>query len=393
MLGFMRNLAGVQAGILKDQAFLQRLPDSRQIALPMTIIPDLPALRIERVHVAEEITISLRAAAPTAACPACGTVSQRVQSRYTRRLHDLPASGRPVRLQLWVRRLLCAKRTCAQRIFAERFPAVCRPRAQRTSRLQADLSQRGLALGGQAGARLGCARGRSGSRDTILRLVRRHRLPDPPLARVVGRDDWAWTRRTRYGTLICDLERGRPSDLLPDRSTPTVAAWFAAQPEVEIVRRDGSSEYAAAIRRGAPHARQVSDRWQLTKKLAEAAYYLVVAFLRMVRERAGHQLDAWLKAVAVSQLEAVATCAAGLCRDKDAVLAGLTLPWSNGPLEAQVHRVTRSKRSRSGRAGFDLLRLRVLQRHPQQQEGVDPEQARGQRPAAERAPAGSGRAA
>jgi transposase len=111
----------------------------------MTIIPDLPELLIERVQVAEEITVTLCAAALTAACPACGTVSRRVQSRYTRRLHDLPASGRPVRLQLSVRRLFCAERTCAQRIFAERFPALCRPHAQCTIRLQTDLSQLGLA--------------------------------------------------------------------------------------------------------------------------------------------------------------------------------------------------------------------------------------------------------
>jgi transposase len=41
-----------------------------------------------------------------------------------------------------------------------------------------------------------------------------------------------------------------------------------AHPPVEIVSRDGSSEYAAAITKGAPHARQVSDRWHLVKNLA-----------------------------------------------------------------------------------------------------------------------------
>jgi transposase len=159
--------------------------------------------------------------------------------------------------------------------------------------------------------------------------------------------------------------------------SPQQAVW-------RCFRRPG--DLADDEREALAHLRQASPR-------VEAAYYLVVAFLRMVRERAGHQLDAWLKEVEVSQLAAFAAFAAGLCRDKDAVLAGLTLPWSNGPLEGQVNRVKRSTRRRYGRAGFDLLRLRVLHRHPQQQEGVDPEQARGQRPAAERAPAGSGRAA
>src|SRR5258708_30731634 len=40
------------------------------------------------------ITVTLRAASQTAACPCCGTVAKRVQSRYTRHLHDLPSSER-----------------------------------------------------------------------------------------------------------------------------------------------------------------------------------------------------------------------------------------------------------------------------------------------------------
>jgi len=42
------------------------------------------------------------------------------------------------------------------------------------------------------------------------------------------------------------------------------------------------------------------------------------------------------------------------------VLAGLTLPWSTGPVEGHVNRLKLIKRSMYGRAEFDLLRLRVL---------------------------------
>jgi transposase len=49
-----------------------------------------------------------------------------------------------------------------------------------------------------------------------------------------------------------------------------------------------------------------------------------------------------------------------LVRDKDAILAALDLPWSNGQVEGQVHRLKMIKRQMYGRAGFDLLRLRVL---------------------------------
>jgi len=58
----------------------------------------------------------------------------------------------------------------------------------------------------------------------------------------------------------------------------------------------------------------------------ETAYHLVAKFLQMVRERTGEQLDAWLEEVKASQLEAFATFTTGVQADKDAVVAGLTLP-------------------------------------------------------------------
>jgi len=165
-----------------------------------------------------------------------------------------------------VRRFFCKKRTCPQKIFVERLPSLCHPQAQRTKQLQEALCRLGLRVGGQAGADVGSELGISGSRDTILRLVRQA----PPSARaephVIGLDDWAWKRRLRYGTLICDLEMGLPIDLLADRSVETVSAWLKKHPSIDIVSRDGSSEYASAISKGAPQARQVSDRWHLVRE-------------------------------------------------------------------------------------------------------------------------------
>jgi hypothetical protein len=123
----------------------------------------------------------------------------------------------------------------------------------------------------------------SGSRDTILRLVRQRKRLEPTAPRIVGVDDWAWKRRQRYGTLICDLEQGLPIDLLPDRKVSTVSAWFKAHPQGEVVTRDGSSEYASAIKKGAPQARQVSDRWHLVKSLAGCVSVLLASCLSKLR--------------------------------------------------------------------------------------------------------------
>jgi transposase len=86
----------------------------------MIIFLDLPNVQVEGVEVAEEITLTLRTTSPTVPCPCCGTVSSRIQSRYTRTLRDLPSAGRPIRLIMHVRRFFCKKSTCVQKIFTEK---------------------------------------------------------------------------------------------------------------------------------------------------------------------------------------------------------------------------------------------------------------------------------
>ena len=66
---------------------------------------------------------------------------------------------------------------------------------------------------------------------------------------------------------------------------------------------------------------------------------------------------AWLDA---AERGPYARLARHLRRDQAAVAAALRLPWSNGMVEGQVHRLKLLKRQMYGRAGFDLLRLRVL---------------------------------
>jgi transposase len=105
---------------------------------------------IEQVDVSNEITLTLRSTSPTAACLWCGIQAHHIQSRYTRRLTDLPLDGRCVHLRVQVRRFFCKKSTCARKIFAEQFPTLALPHAQRTIRLQAALRSIGLLDGGQA---------------------------------------------------------------------------------------------------------------------------------------------------------------------------------------------------------------------------------------------------
>jgi transposase len=67
-----------------------------------------------------------------------------------------------------------------------------------------------------------------------------------------------------------------------------------------------------------------------------------------------------LNAVGASDLPAVHAFVRGLRKDLSAVVAGLTLPYSNGPIEGTNTKVKLLRREMYGRAGFALLRKRVL---------------------------------
>jgi transposase len=93
---------------------------------------------------------------------------------------------------------------------------------------------------------------------------------------------------------------------------------------------------------------------------AEMMYQLVQEFFRLVHSRQGAQLDSWMSKVDASGIQELKRFAKGLGRDKAAVLAGLTLVHSNGQVEGQVTKIKLIKRMMFGRAGFALLRQRVL---------------------------------
>ena len=90
------------------------------------------------------------------------------------------------------------------------------------------------------------------------------------------------------------------------------------------------------------------------------AYALLQDFLSLVHQRQGQRLDAWLVRAAESGLPELQSFASGVEKDKDAVQAGLTWPINNGMVEGHVTKLKLIKRSMYGRAGFALLRQRVL---------------------------------
>jgi transposase len=235
------------------------------------ILPPTRGIRLLEVFVGDELVrLQLTVRAPTAACPRCAVASSSVHSRYQRHLTDLPWGTRAVRIQLTVRKFRCRNRACGRRIFTERVPDLVAAYSRHTHRLATALRMIGLALGGNAGARLAACLRLPTSPSTLLRLVRGAPIPPTPALQAVGVDEWAWRRGHRYGTILVNLIDHRVVDLLPDRSAATVATWLAQHPTISVVCRDRSDLYADGIRRGAPEAVQVVDRFHLVRNLRQA---------------------------------------------------------------------------------------------------------------------------
>jgi transposase len=241
-----------------------------------TLLPPTYAVRLTHVTVEKaSIRVQLTAIAPTAACPRCGIFSSSIHRRYQRHLTDLPWGTRLVRIQCIVRKFICRNLSCERRIFTERLPALVATDARKTHRVIMVLQAIGIALGGQAGARLAARLRLAVSAATLLRLVQAASGPDTSALQAIGVDEWAWRRGHRYGTILVDLATHRVVDLLPDRSAASVAAWLAQHLTITVVGRDRSPLYADGICQGVPDAVQVVDRFHLVHNLREA----VEAFL------------------------------------------------------------------------------------------------------------------
>jgi transposase len=161
-------------------------------------------------------------------------------------------------------------------------------------------------------------RGFGGQLRTVQRWVRQYRSADPSapgLARTTGA--WPMPSRQRVAWLaVADRE------WLDAREQRFVDALMASSPELGHL------------------------------------ISLAREFRTVVRQKEGGRLDEW---VAAARGSALAGFAEGLGRDLSAVRAALSLPWSTGPVEGQISRLKTIKRTMCGRAGFELLRHRVLE--------------------------------
>lgn len=79
-----------------------------------------------------------------------------------------------------------------------------------------------------------------------------------------------------------------------------------------------------------------------------------------MKERRSDQLASWIDLTIKSGINKLACFANGLKADYTAIENAFRLPWSNGPVEGNVNRLKTVKRQKYGRAGFDLLKRRLI---------------------------------
>jgi transposase len=126
--------------------------------------------------------------------------------------------------------------------------------------------------------------------------------------------------------------------------SPRELRWLLAKREEELT----------------PEEQQDLKRLLESSQEVEELYSLLQSFLEMLRLRRPERLNGWMKQARESGIQELGSFVAGVERDYDAVRAGLTFPWSQGPVEGTVNKIKTHKRLMYGRAGFPLLRQKLL---------------------------------
>ena len=132
--------------------------------------------------------------------------------------------------------------------------------------------------------RLAPSQGMLISAPTLLRRLRAVACPPPKSVRILGVDDWAWKKGQTYGTILVDLEKRCPIELLADRKEETLTAWLLTHPEIEVISRDRGGEYAAAAKKGAPQAQQIADKFHILKNLRDGLKELMARKQKVLPE-------------------------------------------------------------------------------------------------------------
>jgi transposase len=118
--------------------------------------------------------------------------------------------------------------------------------------------------------------------------------------------------------------------------------------------------------------RQLLDRIKAQCPDVIALRQLALGFRSALTSGESIQMRRWIEGAKRCAFGSVVRFAYGLQKDISAVNAAVDTSWSNGQVEGQVNRLKTIKRQMYGRAGFELLRARVLPYSPAVSAGPAP---------------------
>jgi transposase len=219
------------------------------------------------------------------------------------------------------------------------------------------------------------------SRKTVRRYLRRESCPDwipgrPRRSTVDAHREWIDARLAEGLTNVVELHRQ-----LTERGFKGSygSVWrYVSKRLIAAGKKPGRGNTASPPVPPPPSAKQLSFEWVRRpekRKPAEQARLdairagsdelktaldLADEFAELIRKRSQGTLSDWLVRGEACWNPELRRFAEGIRRDEAAVLAAVTQPWSNGPVEGHVNRLKTIKRQMYGRAGFVLLRARVV---------------------------------
>lgn len=207
-------------------------------------------------------------------CPVCGVKSHTKHSKYTRKVKDISIDFESTEMLLILFKFKCTNEACNRKIFVERLDIV-ESYQRKTKRSIELIKQLALMTSTIKTSTFIKSLGLQVSHDFVLRVLKKmcsinHDLSSQDSIKYIGIDDFAFKKGCSYGTLICDLETKKVIDVLPTRNARDLESWLKRLPNIQVVTRDGSITYAAAIRAGAPQAIQISDKFHLVQNLVKA---------------------------------------------------------------------------------------------------------------------------
>jgi transposase len=335
------------------------------------LLPPGPGLRADRVDMSGQACSVDAVGRFSAACPECGARSTSRHSRYRRKLQDLPVQGKAVTLHLQMGRWRCRNVGCPRKIFAERVPRVAVPWARRTNRLR-DL----VCMVGQ----------RVTKWITLPELPMRNTM-EPTSHTPDSYHDYLakrWGEGCRHGrSLLKEIQelgytgcfsylarflaswRRTDKPLRARTKIVSTEANLTSMPLQSCSRRQISPQVASALlgklrTQMTETQRQTVDTLKSNCPGFTTMRSLVMGFRTILRAGTIKSLHIWMKRAQSSGIYGMQRFVHRLRQDLSAVEAAVTETWSNGPVEGHVARLKTIKRQMYGRAGFELLRARVL---------------------------------